>query len=120
MKRKIALAVVVALGALSGTSYAQSQDDIAKHFTGMWRLVSGQGPADGTMRQNPLSVGYIIYTDTNHMRYVSMNWNRPKWNSARRPLTGIGSTVRNGNTGFSAYFSHRRNPRKRGIRSPSR
>jgi hypothetical protein len=103
MKRKIALTVVVALGALNSTSYAQSQDDIAKQFVGMWRLVSWpQRLADGTMRQNPLSVGYIIYTDTNHMCYVSMNPNRPKWNSARAPteseaLSGMG------NTGFSAY-----------------
>jgi Lipocalin-like domain len=103
MKRKIALTVVVALGALSSTSYAQSQDHIAKQFVGMWRLVSWpQRLADGTMRQNPLSAGYIIYTDTNHMCYVNMNPNRPKWNWATAPtetqaLSGMG------NTGFNAY-----------------
>jgi hypothetical protein len=53
MKRKIALTIVVALGTLSSTSYAQSQDDIAKQFVGMWRLVSWpQRLADGTTRQN--------------------------------------------------------------------
>jgi len=103
MKGKITLTVVVVLGALSSTSYAQSQDDIAKQFVGMWRLVSWpQRLADGTMRQNPLSVGYIIYTDTNHMCYVSMNPNRPKWNSARAPTESEALSAM-GNTGFSAY-----------------
>ena len=58
------MTVVLVLGALSTTSYAQSQDEVAKQFVGMWRLVSWpQRLADGTTRQNPLRVSYIIYTD---------------------------------------------------------
>jgi len=37
--------------------------------------------ADGMSRQAPNSIGYIIYTDTGYMCYVSMNPNRPKWAS---------------------------------------
>ena len=89
MKRKVALTVVLALGALSSASFhalAQSQDDIAKQFVGMWRLVSWtQRLADGTTRQNPQSVGYIIYTDTNRMCVVAMDPNRPKWKSETAP-----------------------------------
>src|SRR5207249_10315593 len=89
MKRKVALTVVLALGALSSASFhalAQSQDDIAKQFVGMWRLVSWtQRLADGTTRQNPQSVGYIIYTDTNRMCVVAMDPNRPKWKAETAP-----------------------------------
>ena len=101
MQRKIALTVVLALGALSNTPYAQSQDDITKQFVGMWRLVSHpQRLADGTVRQSPNSVGYIIYTDTHHMCYVAMDPNRPKWNSATAPTE---SEAISGIVGFSAY-----------------
>src|SRR5262249_40233647 len=101
MKRKIALTVVLALGALSSTSYAQSQQDVAKQFVGIWRLASWpQRLADGTTRQNRLSVGYIIYTDTNHMCYVNMDPNRPKWKSERAPTE---AEAMSGIMGFSAY-----------------
>ena len=101
MRRKIALTVVLVLGALSSTSYAQSQDDVAKQFVGMWRLVSWpQLLADGTTRQNPLSVSYIIYTDTNRMCWVAMDPNRPKWKSERAPTE---SEAISGIMGFGAY-----------------
>ena len=104
MKRKIALTLVLALAALSSTSFhthAQSQDDVAKQFVGMWRLVSWpQRLADGTTRQNPLSVSYIIYTDTNRMCWVAMDPNRPKWKSERAPTE---SEAMSGIRGFGAY-----------------
>ena len=75
-------------------AHAQSQDEaaIAKRFAGMWRLVSWpQRFADGTTRQSPLSVAYIIYTDTHRMCYVNMDPNRPKWNLGGR-VSAIGYT----------------------------
>ena len=86
MKKMIAISMLLAFGLLNSTSYAQSQDDIPKQFVGMWRLVSWpQRLADGTTRQNPQSVAYLIYTDTGHMCYVGMTPSRPKWKSANAP-----------------------------------
>ena len=105
MNKTIAWSILMVLGPLNSTSHAQASDDIAKQFVGMWRQVSRpQRLADGTTRQNPLSVAYVIYTDTGHMCYVAMDPNRPRWKSATAPtpeeaLSGIGST------GFSAYCS---------------
>jgi hypothetical protein len=105
MRRLLVLAVVfvVGNGILSQPSHAQSDDAIATQFVGIWRLVSwSQRLADGTTRQSPLSVGYIIYTDTNRMCYVSMAPNRPAWKSETAPteseaLSGMG------NPAFYAY-----------------
>ena len=78
--------MLLAFGLLNSMSYAQSQDDIAKQFVGMWRLVSWpQRLVDGTTRQSPASVAYLIYTDTGHMCFVGMTPNRPKWKSAVAP-----------------------------------
>ena len=79
--------------------HAHSEDDLGKQFIGIWRLVSWeQRLADGTTRQAPNSVGYIIYTDTGHVCYVGMNPNRPKWTSrtpteseAVSAITGLGA-----------------------------
>ena len=96
MKKMVAISMLLAFGLLNSMSYAQSQqDDIAKQFVGMWRLVSWpQRFADGTMRQAANSVAYIVYTDTGHMCYVAMNPNRPRWKSENAPkpeeaLSGI-------------------------------
>jgi hypothetical protein len=103
MNKTIALSILIVLGPLTSTSPAQPQDEIAKQFVGMWRQVSRpQRLADGTTRQNPLSVAYVIYTDADHMCYVAMDPNRPRWKSATAPtaeeaLSGIGTT------GFNAY-----------------
>ncbi len=86
MKKMIAISMLLAFGLLNSTSYAQSQGDIARQFVGMWRLVSWpQRLADGTTRQNPQSVAYLIYTDTGHMCYVGMTPSRPKWKSVYAP-----------------------------------
>jgi hypothetical protein len=101
MKNMFKLSMLLVFGLLNSMSYAQSQVDIAKQFAGMWRLVSWtERLADGTTRQNPRSVSYIIYTDTGHMCFVGMNPNRPRWKSESAPtpeeaLTGI--------TGLGAY-----------------
>ena len=75
---------------------AQSPEEaaIAKQLTGMWRLVSFQQRlADGTTRQNPLSVGYIVYADVGRMCYVSMDPDRPKWNmGGKRDPVGYAPT----------------------------
>ena len=97
------LIVNLVLAALLGSSvhgHAEPQDDIAKQFLGIWRLVSWtQRLADGTTRQAPNNVGYIIYTDTGHMCYVGMNPNRPKWKSS----TPTESEAFSGIIGMGAY-----------------
>ena len=75
------------LSVLSTTLFetqAQSRDDVAlaRQFIGMWRLASWtQRLADGTTRQQPISVAYIVYTDTNRMCFVGMDPNRPETES---------------------------------------
>jgi hypothetical protein len=95
------IALLTLAGLMAGFPAAQSraEDDVAKQLLGIWRLVSWeQRLADGTARQAPNSVGYIIYTDTGHMCYVGMNPNRPKWASrtpteseALSAITGLGA-----------------------------
>jgi hypothetical protein len=74
--------------------------EVPPEFLGMWRLVSYvQRYADGTSRQDPRTAAYLTYTDTGHMCFVSMDPNRPRWQSPRptpsEALTAI--------EGFSAY-----------------
>lgn len=86
MKKMAAILMLLAFGLPNSIAYAQSQDDIAKQFVGMWRLVSWpERLADGTTRQNPLSVAYLIYSDTGHMCFVGMTPNRPRWKSPFAP-----------------------------------
>jgi len=40
MKKIIAWSILLVLGLFNSTSRAQSQDEVAKQFAGMWRLVS--------------------------------------------------------------------------------
>lgn len=94
--------VVLLAIAVSGTSNvsAQTNEEMARKFQGTWRLVSWfQRLADGTTRQAPNSVGYIIYTDTGHMCYVGMNPNRPKW----KTTTPTESEAISGIVGLGAY-----------------
>ena len=50
------------LGQFNSTSLAQSPEDIAKQFAGMWRLVSNpQRLVDGTTREGSNSVGYAFF-----------------------------------------------------------
>ncbi len=99
-RRRLALTTIVVLIWFSGPSPAQSQDPIGTRFAGIWRLVSWeQRLADGTTRQSPLSIGYLIYTDTGRMCYVAMAPNRPKWKVEAAPtpeealsaITGLGA-----------------------------
>jgi Lipocalin-like domain len=102
MKKTVAWSIFLVLGQLNSTSRAQSQDDIANQFAGMWRLVSNpQRLADGTTRQGSNRVAYVMFdTDAGHMCFVSMDPNRPRWKSETAPtseerLSAIG--------GFGAY-----------------
>ncbi len=98
---RLALTVILSLGSLGSTSHAQADDPVAKQFTGMWRLASRtQRLADGTTRQHPISVGYIIYTDSGHMCYVAMNPSRAKWKSETAPTA---EEAISGITGLGAY-----------------
>jgi hypothetical protein len=102
MRTAVIWSVLLVAGQLASTSHAQSQDDIARQFAGMWRLVGNpQRFADGTTRQGSNSVGYAFF-DSNgtHMCFLSMNPDRPKWKSESGPTPEEGlSTIR----GFGAY-----------------
>jgi hypothetical protein len=94
------LLVLATLSASWFPCHAGAEDAIASQFVGIWRLVSWeQGLADGTSRQAPNSVGYIIYTDTGHMCYMGMNPSRPKW-ASRTPTE---AEALSGITGLGAY-----------------
>ena len=100
---------------------AQSQDDIAKQFVGMWRLVSwAERLADGTTRQNPRSVGYII------CNYLHRYWSHVlcQHESESAPMevrsradTGRGSVWDHGPW---CLLRHCRDSCERGICNPSR
>lgn len=87
----ILLAGIIALPVLLGTrseTYAQAQGDaaVARQLAGVWRLVSWPlRLADGTTRQNPKTVSYLIYTDNGYMCWEGMNPNRAQWGSASMP-----------------------------------
>src|ERR1700686_1859944 len=101
MKKMVAVSILLALGPLSIESHAQSQDDIAKQFAGMWRLVSNpQRLVDGTTREGSNSVGYAFFdANAGHMCFLSMNPNRPQWKSETTPTPEEGlSAIR----GFGA------------------
>ena len=86
----------------NSTSLAQSPEDIAKQFAGMWRLVSNpQRLVDGTTREGSNTVGYAFFDASGgHMCFLSMNPNRPQWKSEAMPTPEEGlSAIR----GFGAY-----------------
>ncbi len=87
MKKTVAWSVLLVVSQVGNTLHAQSQDDIAKQFAGMWRLVSTQQRlADGTTRQSSNNVGYAVFdTDAGHMCYLSMSPDRPQWKSGTAP-----------------------------------
>jgi len=86
MKRNARLWVLLLLGSMTSTSSAIAQDPIARQFIGTWRLVSWtERLADGTLRRNPQTVAYLIYTDAGMMCYVGMNHDRPPWKSTTTP-----------------------------------
>ena len=106
MKKVVAVPILLLFGLLFGplnnTSRAQSQEAIAKQFAGMWRLVSNpQRLADGTTRQGANSAAYVFFdAHAHHMCFISMNPNRPRWNSETAPTPEEGlSAIR----GFGAY-----------------
>jgi Lipocalin-like domain len=106
----VSLLLAVMLGALGvdvTPVIAQSEDGIAKQFVGMWRLVSTSvHRADGTSRPSRLSVGYIIYTDTNRMCAALMDPARPKWSTASPYAnTTSESEALSAITGFDGYCS---------------
>src|SRR3984957_21296461 len=102
MKQAVAWTILLVLGQPTGALRAQTPDDIAKQFAGMWRLASNpQRLADGTTREGSNSVAYAFFdADASHMCFVSMNPNRPLWKSESAPTAEEGlSAVR----GFGAY-----------------
>jgi hypothetical protein len=102
MKQTVAWIFLLLLGQFSSTSRGQSQDDVAKRFAGMWRLISNpQRLANGTTKEGSNSLAYAMFdSDASHMCFVSMNPNRPVWTSESAPTPEEGlSALR----GFGAY-----------------
>jgi hypothetical protein len=102
MKQAVAWTILLVLGQPTGALRAQTPDDIAKQFAGMWRLASNpQRLADGTTREGSNSVAYAFFdADASHMCFVSMNPSRPRWKSESAPTAEEGlSALR----GFGAY-----------------
>jgi hypothetical protein len=102
LKTTVALAVCLLLGPLNSTSHAQSEKDIARKLAGMRRLASNpQKLADGTTRQGANSVAYAFFdAAANHMCFISMNPNRPKFGLENGPTAEEAlSAIR----GFGAY-----------------
>jgi len=73
----IILALLVPVIAGSQESGAAS---VKGQFIGIWRLVSWEREyEDGSIKPDPRSQSYIVYTDTGHMCWVAMDPDRPKW-----------------------------------------
>jgi hypothetical protein len=102
MKTTVMWSILLVCGQLTGTSRAQTQDDIARQFAGMWRLLSNpQRLLDGATREGSNSVGYAFFdASAGHMCFLSMNPDRPRWNTESTPTPEEGlSAIR----GFGAY-----------------
>lgn len=104
MKKTALLSILLALGQLTSTSRAQSQEDTAKQFAGMWRLVSNpQRLVDGTTREGSNIVGYAFFdANARHMCFLSMDPNRPQWKSEAAPAPEEALSALKG---FGAYCS---------------
>ena len=104
MKKAVIWSTLLTLGQINSTSPAQSQEDIAKQFAGMWRLVSNpQRLVDGTTREGSNSVGYAFFdANLRHMCFLSMNPNRPQWKSEAAPTPEEGLSAIRGFGGYCA------------------
>lgn len=87
MKKAIVWFILLVVGQFNSRLRAQSREDIAKQFAGMWRLVSNpQRFKDGTTRQGSNNVAYAMFdADASHMCFVSMDPKRPLWKSENAP-----------------------------------
>jgi hypothetical protein len=95
------LLIAGALVAVPGEVAAQSSAEVAKQFVGTWRLSSWVVELeDGTTRPDQRSVGFIMYSDTGHMCYLSMDPNRPEWGVWSNPT---GAEARSAIMGIGAY-----------------
>ena len=101
MKTTVIWSLLMLSGSLTAMARAQSRDDIAKQFAGMWRLVSNPTRlADGTTRPGTNTLGYAFFDfNGDHMCFLSMNPDRPKWKSERPTAEEGLSAIR----GFGAY-----------------
>jgi hypothetical protein len=98
MKKTVAWSILLVLFQFSSPSRGQSQDNIAKQFAGMWRLVSNpQRLADGTTRRGSNTVGYAFFdANASRMCFLSMDPNRPQWKSEATPTAEEGLSALKG------------------------
>ena len=102
MRKVVGFAALFAIGlsAYLGFSGALGQtapqDEVAKRFIGMWRLVSGPTPARG---QNP--TGFIVYDKSGNMAAQIMpDRPRPKFGAAQPTPDEAKEAL----IGYTAYF----------------
>lgn len=99
-KRARALLAVFTLLVPSTTLSAQTAEQrLAAQFVGAWRLASWEHQyGDGTTRQDPRTVAFLMYSGSGRMCFMSMDPNRPEWASpsdptpeeARSAIMGLG------------------------------
>jgi lipocalin-like protein len=91
--------------ALSASLAHAYQQTTTQQLIGIWRLVSAtQRLANGTERPSPAygphQSGYMIYTDQNLMCSVTVNDDRPKWQSPAAPTE---AEMKSAWSGLGAY-----------------
>ena len=80
---------------------AQAPEDPAINLVGTWRLVSWERQLDdGTVIRDQRTVGFIMYSDTGHVCWASMDPGRPEWETWLSPTP---TEALSGLAGFAAY-----------------
>ena len=100
-KRAGGLLLLATLVSVGGSLSGQVADPAVSRLVGTWRVVSWEHRfADGTVTQDPKTVAFLMYSEGGRMCYVSMDPNRPEWESTRSPtLSEAHSSI----VGLGAY-----------------
>lgn len=94
------LATFTLLVSGSAVSAQTAEQRLAAQFVGAWRLASWEHEyADGTTRQDPRTVAFLMYSGSGRMCFMSMDPTRPEWASlgdptpeeARSAMMGLGA-----------------------------
>ncbi len=93
----VALLAIVPVGFL----HAQASESMDARFVGTWRLLSWENQLDdGSITRDQRTVGYIMYSESGHMCWASMDPSRPEWADGNSPTSeeAISAVM-----GFAAY-----------------